>query len=160
MVGTISSYDREGERRHTISPAATPEYGEATSLGRLEAEVSHVKAKSPGVRYVGIAGGAKGDRDFLGRHTDAQVVDFWHAAEYLGQAAAVLYRGRPATRRSWVAGSRHTLEHESGGVATVLKRLKSLARARPWAKDDEDVQRAIPYFGNQSGSGRMGYAGV
>jgi hypothetical protein len=27
-----------------------------------------------------------------------------------------------------------------------LKQLKSLAKARPWAKDHEDVQRAITYF--------------
>jgi hypothetical protein len=29
---------------------------------------------------------------------------------------------------------------------------------RPWAKDNEDVQRAITYFTNQSGAGRMDYA--
>ena len=102
MVGTISFYDGEGERQHTIYLAATPEYGKATFLGRLEAEVAHVKATYPGVHCVGIADGAKGNWEFLERHTEAQVVDFWHAAEYLGKAAAVLYRGDPATRKSWV----------------------------------------------------------
>jgi len=158
MVGTISFYDREGQRQHTIYLAATPEYGKATFLGRLAAEVSHVKAKYPDAHYVGIADGAKGNWDFLERHTDAQVVDFWHAAEYLGKAAAVLYRGQPATRRAWIEMSCHTLKHEPGGAAAVLKQLRSLARARPWAKDEEDVQRAITYFANQSGSGRMDYA--
>ena len=86
MVGTISFYDREGERQHTIYLAATPEYGKATFLGRLEAEITHVKATYPEVRYIGIADGAKGNWEFLERHTDAQVVDFWHAAEYLGKA--------------------------------------------------------------------------
>ncbi len=158
MVGTISFYDREGQRQHTIYLAATPEYGKATFLGRLTAEVSHVKAKYPDAHYVGIADGAKGNWDFLERHTDAQVVDFWHAAEYLGKAAAVLYRGQPATRRAWIETHCHTLKHETGGAAAVLKQLRSLARARPWAKDEEDVQRAITYFANQSGSGRMDYA--
>ena len=46
----------------------------------------------PDVPCVGIADGAKGNWEFLERHTEAQVVDFWHAAEYLGKAAAVLYR--------------------------------------------------------------------
>ncbi len=77
--------------------------------------------------------------EFLERHTDTQVVDFWHAAEYLGKAAAVLYRGRPATRQSWTEASCHTLRHEPGGAATVLKQLKSLAEVRPWAKDNGDV---------------------
>ena len=99
MVGAISFYDREGERQHTIYLAATPEYGKATFLDRLEAEVSHVKAKYPRAHYAGIADGAKGNWEFLRRHTDTQVVDFWHAAEYLGKAAAVLYRGQPASVR-------------------------------------------------------------
>ena len=107
---------------------------------------------------MGIADGAKGNWEFLERHTEEQVVDFWHAAEYLGKAAAVLYRGQPATRRSWVDTSCHTLKHEPGGAAAILKQLRSLAKVRPWAKDDEDVQRAITYFANQSGSGRMDYA--
>ena len=39
-----------------------------------------------------------------------------------------------------------------------MKRLRSLARERPWARSDEDVQRAITYFANQSAAGRMDYA--
>jgi hypothetical protein len=35
--------------------------------------------------------------------------------------------------------------------------LRSLARERRWAKGDKDVQRAITYFANQSGAGRMDY---
>lgn len=158
MVGTISLYDREGQRQHTIYLAATPEYGKATFLRRLEAEVAHVKATYPHAHYAGIADGAKGNWEFLERHTETQVVDFWHAAEYLGKAAAVFHRGQPATRRSWTEANCHTLKHEPGGAATVLKRLKSLAQARPWAKADEDVKRAITYFTNQTAAGRMDYA--
>jgi hypothetical protein len=158
MVGTISFYDGAGERQHTIYLAATPEYGKATFLGRLEAEVSQVKATYLQAHYVGIGDGAKGNWEFLERHTDTQVVDFWHAAEYLGKAASVLYRGQPVARQSWTDASCHTLKHEPGGAATVLKQLKSLAKVRSWAKDDEDVQRAITYFTNQSGAGRMDYA--
>ena len=46
----------------------------------------------------------------------------------------------------------------SRGAEWVLKRLRSLARERPWAKGDEDVDRAITYFANQSGAGRMDYS--
>jgi hypothetical protein len=159
MVGTIGFYDREGERQHTIYLAATPEYGKATFLGRLEAEVDEVKRRYPEAHYVGIADGAKGNWEFLERHTEAQVVDFWHAAEYLGKAAAVIYRGQPATRKSWLEASCHTLKHDPEGAATILKQLKSLSKVRPWAKDHEDVQRAITYFSNQSKAGRMDYAG-
>jgi hypothetical protein len=158
MVGTLAFYDAEGERQHTISLAATPEYGKAKFLGHLESEIGRAKAKCPDAHYVGIADGAKGNWEFLGRHTDVQVTDFWHAAEYLGKAAVVLYRGQPRTRKAWLDDACHRLKHEPGGAVWVLKRLRSLARERPWAKDDEDVQKAITYFANQSGAGRMDYA--
>ncbi len=102
MVGTIGFDDHDGERQHTISMAATPEYGKATSLDRMERAIDRVKAKHPDAHYVGIADGAKGDWEFLARHAEAQVVDFWHAAEYLGKAAAVLYRGHRVTREKWM----------------------------------------------------------
>src|SRR6185437_6548225 len=35
MVGTLSFYDKEGERQHTIHLAAAPEYGKAKFLGRM-----------------------------------------------------------------------------------------------------------------------------
>src|SRR3954452_23471911 len=70
MVGTLSFYDKQGERQHTISLAATPEYGKAKSLNRMEAEIGRAKAKSPEAHYVGLADGAKGTWEFLGRNTD------------------------------------------------------------------------------------------
>jgi hypothetical protein len=157
MVGTIGFYDKAGERQHTTYMAATPEYGKATFLDRMEQEIGRVKAMYPQAHYIGIADGARGNWDFLGRHTEAQVVDFWHAVEYLGKAAAVLYRGRPKARQKWMDDSCHTLKHEVGGAGSVLKQLRSLAKVRPWAKQDEDVRRAITYFANQSGAGRMDY---
>ena len=48
MVGTIGFYDRAGERQHTIYMAATPEYGKATFLDRMDREVERVKAAYPG----------------------------------------------------------------------------------------------------------------
>ncbi len=159
MVGTLAFYDKAGERQHTVYLGATPEYGKAKFLGQLEAEIGRAKAKCPEAHYVGIADGAKGNWDFLGRHTDVQVTDFWHAAEYLGKAAAVLYRGQPQTRKAWLDDACHRLKHESGGAEWVLKRLRTLAKERPWARGGEDVDRAITYFANQSGAGRMDYSG-
>ena len=159
MVGTLAFYDAEGQRQHTVYRAATPEYGKAKFLGRLEAEIERAKSKCPDAHYVGIADGAKGNWEFLGRHTAVQVTDFWHAAEYLGKAAVVLYRGHPRTKEAWLEEACHRLKHDDGGAEWVLKRLRTLAKERPWAKDDEDVQRAITYFTNQSGAGRMDYSG-
>src|SRR3954449_8463293 len=50
MVGTLGFYDAEGERQHTIYLAATPEYGKATFLDRMERETGRVKATYPQAR--------------------------------------------------------------------------------------------------------------
>ena len=47
MVGTISLYDEQGERQHTIYIGATPEYGNARFLERLEREIERTKARYP-----------------------------------------------------------------------------------------------------------------
>jgi len=107
---------------------------------------------------VGIADGAKGNWQFLEKHTDVQVVDFWHASEYLGKAATVLFGKDPKSREAWMEEQCHTLKHEPGGAALVLKKLKYQAKARPWAKADPDVRSAITYFENQNAAGRMDYA--
>jgi hypothetical protein len=39
-VGTLSLYDRHGERQHTTYIGATPEYGQAHFTARMEDEVA------------------------------------------------------------------------------------------------------------------------
>ena len=158
MVGTLSFYDADGQRLHTIYLGATPEYGKATFLERMTREAERARAELPGARFIGIADGAQGNWDFLERHTEVQVVDFWHAVEYLGDAAAVLFRGQEGERRVWLDEMCHILKHEVGGAGRVIRELKSKARARPWAKESEEVGAAVRYFTNRHAEGRMNYA--
>jgi hypothetical protein len=158
MVGTIAFYDKDGERQHTVYMAATPEYGKSTFLDRLEREVTRTKQKYPAARYIGIADGANGNWDFLENHTEVQVVDFWHAAEYLGKAAGVFHARDSKARELWLEQECHTLKHEQDGAATVLRNLRSGARKRPWTREHDDVKAAISYFTNQNRAGRMDYA--
>ncbi len=81
----------------------------------LEAEIARVRERYADAHYVGIADGAKGDWECLERHTEDRVVDFWHAVEPLGEAAVVLYRGRPYARQAWLDDACHRLKHEPGG---------------------------------------------
>jgi hypothetical protein len=157
MVGTIGFYDARGDRQHTIYLAATPEYGKATFMDRMEHEIARVKATYPEARYVGLADGARGNWDFLGRHTGTQVIDFWHAAEYLGDAAAVLFAGRPDARRAWLESSCHRLKHEVGSARQMIRDLRRMAAEKGVPSDQEDVAAAITYFTNQSKAGRMDY---
>jgi hypothetical protein len=157
MVGTIGFYDAKGDRQHTIYLAATPEYGKATFVDRMEHEIARVKATYPEARYVGLADGARGNWDFLGRHTGTQVIDFWHAAEYLGDAAGVLFAGRPDARRAWLESSCHRLKHEVGAARQLIRDLKRMAAEKGVPPDQEDLAGAITYFTNQSKAGRMDY---
>src|SRR3954465_8021253 len=155
MVGTIGFYDAEGDRQHTIYLAATPEYGKATFLDRMEREIARVKAVYPQARYVGLADGAKGNWEFLGRHTAVQVIDFWHAAEYLSDAADVLFSREPGAKRPWLESCCHRLKHEPGAARQLIRDLKRTAAQKGVPIDQEDVAAAISYFTNQSRAGRM-----
>ncbi|HSQ58278.1 MAG TPA: ISKra4 family transposase, partial [Gemmata sp.] len=158
MVGTIGFYDKSGERQHTVYMAATPEYGKATFLDRMGREVARVKALYPQARYVGIADGARGNWDFLEPRTEVQIVDFYHAAEYLSDAADVFFAGKPKEKEQWLEDRCHRLKHESGAAGAILKELKKLATVNRKANGHADVEEAITYFGNQNKKGRMDYA--
>ncbi|MBF0227683.1 MAG: ISKra4 family transposase, partial [Desulfobacterales bacterium] len=86
MVGTIGLYDDEGTRLHTIYTAARPEYGKQIFLNKMENEISRIKQLYPDSKYVGLADGAKDNWPFLEKHTSAQIIDFYHASEYIVKA--------------------------------------------------------------------------
>ena len=92
MVGTVSLYDSEGERQHTIYLGAAPEYGKKTFLERLAREIERAKKNYPEAKFVGIADGAETNWKFLEKQTEEQVLDFYHASGYLGAMAEVLPR--------------------------------------------------------------------
>ena len=143
MVGTIGFYDRDGERQHTVYLAAMPEYGKATFLDRLEREIGRVRAAYPQARYVGLADGAKGNWEFLGRHTAVQVIDFWHAAEYLSDAADALFAREPGAKRPWLESSCHRLKIRPGAARQLIRDLKRLAAEKGVAPDHPEVAAAI-----------------
>jgi hypothetical protein len=160
MVGTIGLYDSEGERQQTIYLGATPEYGKATFLGRMEREIERVKVAYPQARYVGLADGARGNWEFLARHTEVQVIDFRHAAEYLSDAGDALFVGSTGAKKPWLEASCHRLKHEVGAARQLIRDLKRTAAEKGVSPDQEDVAAAITYFTNQSRQGRMDYAGL
>jgi hypothetical protein len=158
MVGTIGFYDDQGERQHTISLGATPEYGKATFLDRLERETERVKAAYPQARYVGLADGAKGNWGFLERHTEIQVIDFWHAAEYLSDAADVLFARTPRAKKPWLESCCHRLKHEPGAARQLARDVRRLAAEKGVPRDQPEVEATLTYFTNQNREGRMDYA--
>ena len=66
MCGTISFYNSEGVRMHTIYTACAPEYGKESSDSVMDMELSWVKKQYPRLTYIGLADGAKNNWTYLG----------------------------------------------------------------------------------------------
>ena len=98
--------------------------------------------------------------EFLCRHTEVQVIDFWHAAGYLSGAGDALFAGGTGARKPWLEASCHRLKHEEGAARQLIRDLRRTAAEKGISADQEDVAAAITYFSNQSRQGRMDYAGL
>jgi len=147
MCGSIALYDSQGERLHTIYAGASPEYGKGIFLERFEREVDRVKAKYPDAIYLGLADGAKVNWDFLTPRTDRQTLDFYHAREYVAQAAGAIC-GHGTKRDEWEEQQSHRLKHVRGAAKKLLDEMKeSLPKIKGWQKQD-DLRKAITYFEN------------
>ena len=158
MVGTLGFYDAKGERLHTVYTAATPEYGKVTFFGRMDREIDRAKSAYPDATYVGLADGARENWTYLEGETSVQVVDFFHAAGYVGKAADPLFAGSIEGRREWVDGWCHRLRHESGSAEALIADLEARGGALGKKRLPAEVDSALTYLRNQVKGGRMGYA--
>jgi len=152
MVGTIGFYDNEGNRLHTTYAAAIPEYGKGNFLSKFENELANVKSKYPTVNYVGVADGAKANWEFLQKHTQTQIVDFWHAAGYLGKAADAMFKDKSKAREKveWLDDARHRLKNSQGYAAKVLCEMETFIEDEKMSEDDrKQLKASITYFRNQ-----------
>jgi hypothetical protein len=156
MTGTLTLYDREGERQHTIYIGASPEYGKATFYERMEREISHLKILYPDATYVGIADGAKCNWDFLEPHTTVQILDFYHAAEYITQASVAAFPRNETQRQQWIETQCHNLKHKQGAASRLLKELEELRDTKLSKLARENLEQAITYFRNHKH--QMNYA--
>jgi hypothetical protein len=146
MTGSISLYDKHGERLHTIYVGAAPEYGKERFFDRMQHEIDHVRSLYPKALFVGIADGAKSNWDFLGPQIDEQVLDFYHASQYLARAAAAICSERD--REQWLAEQCHSLKHKHHAAARILRHLAQATTAKMKPDHRTDLQACITYFGN------------
>jgi len=156
MVGTISLYDAHGERHHTTYIGATPEYGQARFIARLEREIAHVKDTYPEAYTTGVADGAPENWAVLAPHTQDQVLDFYHATGYLAKAAAAAFPRRPKQRTQWLEERCHQLKHKQGAATRLLGEMETLEQPQLSAPIRQGLEAAMTYFGNHKR--QMNYA--
>lgn len=146
MCGSISLYDKDGGRLHTIYAGASPEYGKETFRERFGREVDRVKARHPAALYIGLADGAPDNWEFLEPRTDRQMLDFYHAREYVAKAAEAIH-GYGTRRREWEEDWSHRLKHTKGAARRLLGEMRA---SLPGVREPrcEELQRAVTYFTN------------
>ena len=149
MTGTISLYDDKGERLHTIYMGATPEYGKEKFLSRLDRELTRVKLLLPDRAYVGLADGAAENWAFLAPRTDRLILDFYHALEYVKQAANSIFPGvkRKKDRETWIDDRLHRLKHKQGAAKRLLGEMSEALRSVA-EKHREPLRQTVTYFNN------------
>ena len=161
MTGTISLYDADGERLHTVYLGATPEYGKEKFHTRFLRELDRVKAQYPEIPYIGLSDGAEDNWSFLSPLTDRQLVDFYHASEYVGKAALVMFPGkkRAEEREAWLEDRLHRLKHKQGAAARLLEEMEAWATAETHRGRaiGEGLAAALTYFRNQKQRMNYGY---
>jgi hypothetical protein len=149
MTGTISLYDGDGERLHTIYVGAAPEYGKATFFERMTREINRVKKVYPRARYVGIADGASTNWDFLKPFADEEILDFYHATQYLADAAPAMNPTEEACK-TWLDEECHNLKHNRNAAKKLLRDMQKAMDSTKSLKPEthKKLQAAITYFSN------------
>lgn len=150
MVGTISLVDSQGERQHTTYIGASPEYGKATFFDRMTREIEHIRTLFPEAHYQGLADGAAENWDFLEPLTDTQILDFYHACQYLKGVAKGLYPRNVSKREAWLAEQCHALKNESDAAETTLATMEGIEQNKLSQTNRDALQAALTYFRNHA----------
>lgn len=162
MAGTIAFYDAQGERLHTIYAGATPEYGKEKFHTKFRREVDRVKEAYPNVPYIGLGDGAADNWSYLKPLTDQQTLDFYHASEYVGKAAVVMFKGakKKDEREAWLENQLHQLKHKQGAASRLLSVLEEFVSTRlvKNAEDRKKILSSITYLENQKGRMKYSYS--
>jgi hypothetical protein len=145
--GTLTLYDRDGEPLQTLRLGRMPEKHKATLKEQLAAELDAILAQRPDLRVITLADGARDNWAFLaelpGGRSEAQIVDFFHAAEHLHGAMAAAHGEASAKCGAEFQKHRHILRHDSDGVDKVIRHLRYLRDQNPRRKK---IAAALKYF--------------
>ncbi len=160
MCGTIALYDKRGERLSTEYLGAMPEAGKADFTKRFTSRVAKVLALYPKALHVVLSDGALWNWQLIKEHYPGAIwiLDFWHAAQHLSQAAEAIFGRAPGEEKSaWFERWKTALRDEPDGVAGVIRSLmyyRNCKGLRGKARKELDAQ--LNYF--RSHADKMQYA--
>ena len=146
MVGSISLYYFGGERLYTRYIALPPEYGKEQFYTAFDREIKNIRKLYPNADYVGVADGAPDNWTFLQSRVDEEILDFFHASEYLSKASKAAFT-RPEHASQWLEKACHTLKEEDG-AEVVLSQMKAFLIRKIKEDKKEIIRSSIIYFTN------------
>lgn len=153
--GTISFYDKHGERLSTRRFARMPEPNKQTLKEQLTAELKHIRAQRPELTVVAVADGAYNNWSYLeSTKPDHQVLDFFHAAEHLKRALDICVGASSVAVQRKYKVLRTTLLEKPDGATKVMRVLARLRKKR--LTGDRGYRTSLAYF--KKHAKRMYYA--
>jgi hypothetical protein len=147
MAGTISFYNKAGNRLTTIYLGCSPEKKKGTFDGLFRREIEIVKKRFANAKYIGIADGAVDNWTFLEPLTGVQIQDFFHVTEYIRKFAEAAFK-KVAERKIFQEKYRTILRDEKDGAQQVLIAMKEGILKIKNAPKTEQAQSAITYMEN------------
>ena len=106
-----------------------------------------------------MADGAKDNWIFLKKYTQRQILDFYHAREYISKAASAIFGRDKKSREAWIDDWNHRLKHKQGTGGRLLKELESKRAnldSKNFIERDEEIRQIMTYYTNNKS--RMCYA--
>jgi hypothetical protein len=157
--GTLTLYDRSGERLQTVQYARMPAHKKLTLGEQLHAEAQAILGARPELRRVYLADGAETNWQLLteieravgGNATESvQIVDFSHACEHLKSGCDAI--GGESTPRGHAefARLRVLLKEAEDGAKRIIQTLQ-YHRGRARGSLRQRIGAALTYFRNQCG---------
>lgn len=131
--GTVTLYDAEGNRLHTIRYARMPEHKKETLKSELELELRSILASRPDLILVGLSDGAEDHWEFLNdlpvrlglQDTDMKrALDIFHGLERVKKALDAYHGEGTSASKVAFEECRIWLREEEDGVERVLRALR------------------------------------
>jgi len=157
MCGTISLFDNNSKRIHTIYTANAPEYGKADFKKRMDKEIENIKKKFPDAKIVGVADGARENWKYLEQYTDANILDYYHATEYLSDVSKAFHPRSKKRQKEWLDEACDILKNSKEGAKDLLKKIDKLKDKNLSKSLSNLVNTTSTYFTNNIN--RMDYKG-
>ena len=144
--GTASVLDQDGNKLQGRYFGRLPEHKKESLKTQLRKEWNHLRSQNPDLKLVVTADGAKDNWTFSkSLDPDEEVLDFWHATEYLKEAADAAFGSDEKDSTDWFEDKRHILRHEPKGVGKVIDALRHLLRK---GRGKAEIQKTLGYYRN------------